>query len=64
MQFPLVSTSIDHLGLVSAIFNELGLVELIDSLIEQDIENRKISVGTSCKVPLARRSVPIAKQKN
>ena len=49
MQPTLVSKSIDHLGLVSAMFDKLGLLELIDSLIKQDLENRKISVGTSCK---------------
>ena len=49
MQPTLVSKSIDHLGLVSAMFDNLGLLELIDSLIKQDLENRKISVGTSCK---------------
>lgn len=49
MQPILVSKSVDHLGLVSTMFDELGLVELIDSLIEQDFDNRKISLGTSCK---------------
>jgi hypothetical protein len=49
MQAQLISKSIDHLGLVSAMFDELGLVELIDSLIKQDLDNRKISIGASCK---------------
>lgn len=49
MHSKLVSKSINHLGLVSAMFDELGLVELIDSLIKQDLDNRKISIGTSCK---------------
>jgi len=49
MQGELVSKSINHLGLVSAMFDQLGLVELIDSLVKQDLDNRKISIGTSCK---------------
>ena len=36
--------SIDHLGIVSGICKELGLVELIDSLVSSDPQ-RKLSVG-------------------
>lgn len=49
MQIQLVSKSINHLGLVSAMFDELDLVNLIDSLFKQDLDTRKISIGTCCK---------------
>ena len=40
---------LDHLGLVSGMYDELGLVEAIDSLIPQDLDQRDVSVGTICK---------------
>lgn len=43
------SKTLNHLGLVSGMFEELGLGELIDECIEQDFEQRKISVGQACK---------------
>ncbi len=41
--------NLDHLGLVAAQFDELGLVELIDSLIIQDRTSRNVSVGQAIK---------------
>lgn len=41
--------NLDHLGLVAAQFEALGLVELIDSAIEQDNEKRTVSVGQAVK---------------
>lgn len=43
------SKIINHLGLVAAMYDELGLGELIDSLIPQDKEKRVVSVGQSVK---------------
>ena len=43
------SKTIDHLGLVSGMFDELGLVEKIDSFVPQDVEFRELSIGTICK---------------
>ncbi len=41
--------NLDHLGLVAAQFDALGLVELIDGVIEQDSEKRTVSVGMAVK---------------
>jgi len=41
--------NLDHLGLVAAQFDALGLVELIDSVIEQESEKRTVSVGMAVK---------------
>ena len=43
------SKIINHLGLVAGMYDELGLGELIDSLIPQDKEKRVVSVGQSVK---------------
>lgn len=39
----------DHLGLVAGMVDELGLVELIDTLIPQDHEQRHVSIGLAVK---------------
>lgn len=39
----------DHLGLVAGMVDELGIVERIDSLIEQDLEQRHLSIGLVVK---------------
>ena len=41
--------NLDHLGLIAAQFDALGLVELIDGVIEQDSEKRTVSVGMAVK---------------
>jgi transposase len=43
------SKLLNHLGLVAGMYDELGLGELIDSLIPQDEEQRIVSVGQSVK---------------
>lgn len=46
---PNASYSLDHLGLVAGMFDELGLTTTIDSLIIQDQTQRHISVGIAVK---------------
>jgi transposase len=43
------SKQLDHLGLVAGMCDELGIAELIDKLIPQDTEKRKVSVGQAVK---------------
>ena len=43
------SYNLDHLGLIAGMFDELGLSELIDTVIKQDHEQRQVSVGTCVK---------------
>lgn len=43
------SYNLDHLGLVAAMIDELGLVEILDSVIVQDHEQRVVSVGQAVK---------------
>ena len=43
------STTLDHLGLVAGMVDELGLVEKIDSLIPQDFSQRRVSLGMAVK---------------
>lgn len=43
------SKFLDHLGLVAGMFDELGLGELIDQLIPQDMEKRNVSIGQAVK---------------
>jgi len=49
MEVQLQSQSLDHLGVVAGMIDELGLVETIDSLIPQDADMRFVSVGQVCK---------------
>lgn len=41
--------NLDHLGLVAAQFDDLGLVELIDQVVPQDKEKRNVSLGQAIK---------------
>jgi transposase len=43
------SYNLDHLGLVAAIIDELGIVQLIDNAIVQDHEQCIVSVGQAVK---------------
>jgi transposase len=43
------SQSIDHLGMVSAMFDELGIAEIINKNIEQDVSQRIVSAGQAMK---------------
>jgi len=40
---------LDHLGLIAGMVDELGLPELIDTVIQQDHEQRQVSVGQCVK---------------
>ena len=44
--------TIEHLGLVSAMIDELGIVESIDNAIEQDKNERKVTIGETVKAML------------
>ena len=46
---PYSSYNLDHLGLIAGMIDELGLPELIDTVIKQDHEQRQVSVGTCVK---------------
>ena len=43
------SQQLDHLGLVAGMYDELGIGELIDTLIPQDAEKRTVSIGQAVK---------------
>ena len=43
------SKQLGHLGLVAGMCDELGIVELIDTLIPQDHDKRKVSIGLAVK---------------
>ncbi len=43
------SQTLEHLGLVSAMADELGIAETIDRLIEQDGSQRNVSIGVCIK---------------
>ena len=43
------SYNLDHLGLIAGMVDELGLPELIDTLIKQDHDQRQVSVGVCVK---------------
>jgi transposase len=43
------SKQLDHLGLVSGMIDELGLVSQIDSLMSVQNKERELSIGTMCK---------------
>ena len=42
---PYSSYNLDHLGLIVGMVDELGLPELIDTVIKQGHEKRQVSVG-------------------
>ncbi|MBK8652620.1 MAG: DUF4277 domain-containing protein [Haliscomenobacter sp.] len=43
------SKELNHLGLVAAMIDQLGIVERIDSLVPQDLQDRHVSVGMGVK---------------
>lgn len=49
MELFMISKSIDHLGLVAGMIDELKIVEVIDRNIEQDLTQRKVSIGECVK---------------
>ncbi len=43
------SETLEHLGLVAGMFDELGIGDLVDELVPQDLCQRKVSVGQALK---------------
>lgn len=43
------SETLEHLGLVAGMFDELGIGDLVDELVPQDLSQRKVSVGQALK---------------
>jgi transposase len=43
------SETLEHLGLVAGMFDELGIGDLVDELLPQDLSQRKVSVGQALK---------------
>jgi uncharacterized protein DUF4277 len=43
------SQSLDHLGLVAGMYDELGIGQVLDEVIEQDPERRVATVGQLVK---------------
>jgi transposase len=43
------SETLEHLGLVAGMFDELGIGELVDELVPQDLSQRNVSVGQALK---------------
>src|SRR5215210_5834452 len=43
------SETLEHLGLVAGMFDELGVSELVDEMVPQDLSQRKVSVGQALK---------------
>lgn len=43
------SKTLDHLGLVAGMYDELGIGDIIDEAIEQDEEKRSVSIGQAVK---------------
>ena len=43
------SEPLEHLGLVAGMFDELGIGDLVDELLPQDLSQRKVSIGQALK---------------
>lgn len=48
-QAKIESKNLDHLGLVAGMYDELGIGDIIDGAIEQDLEARHVSIGPAMK---------------
>jgi transposase len=49
---PFGSQNLDHLGLVAGMYDELGMGEVVDRTIPQDITQRQVTVGQALKAPV------------
>lgn len=49
MREPIESKELNHLGMVAGMFDELQITETIDGFIEQDIDQRKVTIGQAAK---------------
>jgi transposase len=43
------SETLEHLGLITGMFDELGIGELVDELVPQDLSQRNVSIGQALK---------------
>ncbi len=43
------SETLEHLGLVAGMFDELGIGDLVDEMVPQDLSQRKVSIGQALK---------------
>ena len=43
------SQTLDHLGLVAGMYEEIGIGERIDQVIDQDADKRQVSLGQAVK---------------
>jgi transposase len=43
------SETLEHLGLIAGMFDELGIGDLVDEMVPQDLSQRKVSVGQALK---------------
>jgi transposase len=43
------SETLEHLGLIAGMFDELGIGDLVDEMVPQDFSQRKVSVGQALK---------------
>ena len=49
METTLQTKALDHLGLVSSMYDELGIGVKIDTLVQEEKTRRDVSIGTLCK---------------
>ena len=49
METTLQTKSLDHLGLVSGMYDELGLGTRIDALVQSETTRGDVSIGPLCK---------------
>ncbi len=49
MEITLQTKTLDHLGLISGMYDELGLGTGIDELVQTETTRRDVSIGTLCK---------------
>ena len=57
------SQTLEHLGLVAGMFDELGIGELVDELVPQDLSQRKVSVGQALKANLVLNGLGFANRR-
>ena len=49
METTLQTKSLDHLGLISGMYDELDLGGRINALVQSEMTRRDVSIGTLCK---------------
>ena len=53
------SKLLDHLGLVAGMYDELGIGGLIDRVLPQEVDKRKVSIGQAVKAMVLRLSARV-----